>query len=159
MRQTCPSCSKTLDIGDEFLGKLVRCPSCTLTFVASAALADAPGQKQPQPVDRSRIQSEGYELDGEADAPPQDTGITEPKFCPNCGKLWPTGKPQCTNCRYDLVLRRVALLERKFRLPKVDMQGVYVLLAVAALAVGGYFLFKNWNAVFSSIDSLWQNKR
>ena len=156
MRQICPSCSQALDINDAMLGKLVRCPHCQLTFVSSVALAGAAAQKAAKPVDRGAVKSEGYELEGGADAEPQETGIQAPKYCPNCGKDWVRGKLVCGKCRYDLQLRRVVIPEARFRMPKVDVQSLYILLAVVGLGVGGYFLFKNWNTIFSSINSLWR---
>jgi len=148
-----------LDVNDTAMGKLVRCPACTLTFVASPALAGAsakPGAPASAGGAAQSADPDGYELEGEAQGTPQGTGIGEPKFCPNCGKLWPSGKPRCGNCRYDLLLGRVALLERKLRLPKIDMQSLYVSLALGALAAGAYFVFRYWNTLYSSLNSLWR---
>jgi predicted Zn finger-like uncharacterized protein len=56
----CPSCSRTLRVPDDLLGKNVKCPTCGTTFTASA---EAPPPEEEEPAARAPAR---------APAPPPD---------------------------------------------------------------------------------------
>lgn len=157
MRIHCPVCTKLLDVRDEAAGTLIDCPACRQKFVVRAELAATPKYRPDAPVARGPLTDETYELPGGAEGPAQDTADTTPKFCPNCGKNWKSGVLCCGFCRYDLLARRVVAKKRSFRLPHIDVQKIYLLLGVAALGYGLYWLSQNWNAIAAQINSIWRS--
>ncbi len=43
LQLSCPSCGATLRVGDDLLGRKVRCPKCSTTFQAEGAEPPAEG--------------------------------------------------------------------------------------------------------------------
>lgn len=156
MRIHCPVCTKLLDLRDDTAGTLINCPACQQKFVVRAELAEPPKGGRDAPAARGSISDETYELSGGAEDPAKDASDTTPKFCPNCGKNWKTKNLRCGFCRYDLLARRVVVGERRFHLPHVDVQKLYLLLGAAAVGYGLYWLFKNWNTISAAINSIWR---
>src|SRR5262245_40783199 len=72
MHFACPKCGRTLRMGEELLGTLVRCPSCSHEFVADESLrqeiSESPAATPPPPPpgDDDRIR--------EGEPPPQSAG-------------------------------------------------------------------------------------
>lgn len=58
----CPSCSRTLRVPDELLGKNVKCPTCGTTFTASGD-APPPEDEEPAPAAAPRTPAAPVEDD------------------------------------------------------------------------------------------------
>ncbi len=71
----CPKCGRQIRIADELLGKRVRCPQCSATFVVEPVDEEGPAPAgtavQPAPTARRR-----------AAPPPEDEGPPRPRRRP-----------------------------------------------------------------------------
>lgn len=64
MTVTCPKCSKSLKVKDEFAGKMLKCPGCATTFKAGAArpATAATAKSQPKPGEKNRKEKAGVAI-------------------------------------------------------------------------------------------------
>ena len=120
MRLNCPVCSKTLDVPEKSLGKLIRCPACTQTFVANPALANAPKRKNDAPVRRGPITEDDYVLPGGSEDVAQDATATVPKLWSQLRKV--LGGLKGAGALQILPLRSVATPSRHSRAPSLDSE-------------------------------------
>src|SRR4051812_11785443 len=67
---SCPSCEKTLRIGEEFQGQKVRCPSCKEVFTAPAAAPRPDPEEDRRPPERA--EASRFRRDREDLPPPRD---------------------------------------------------------------------------------------
>ena len=85
MKVPCPSCEKTLSIGDNLAGKRVKCPGCAEVFQvpAASAVAAAPTKKAAAPIAAVK-----------KGAPPAPVK----KRCPECEGALTSDGLECTEC-------------------------------------------------------------
>ncbi|HEV3082162.1 MAG TPA: MJ0042-type zinc finger domain-containing protein [Gemmataceae bacterium] len=74
----CPSCDRKLRVPDNLIGKKVKCPSCSKTFVAAAAEEDLP----TAPLLEEEEPPKAVRRKPPALPPPEDEGIEEPPSRP-----------------------------------------------------------------------------
>ncbi|MEK7865664.1 MAG: hypothetical protein AAB434_03215 [Planctomycetota bacterium] len=86
-RFTCPSCSASLALSEEFVGGEIRCPKCGATSVAPVLVE----MELPGPTE------------AEATAP-----STKSRPCPACGEPYSAFAPRCPHCDewFDEAVRR-----------------------------------------------------
>jgi predicted Zn finger-like uncharacterized protein len=67
----CPQCERKLRVPDNLLGQAVKCPTCSMTFTASAALSELPPMAGPEAAapPPSAPQPEPYPLQYDVPAP------------------------------------------------------------------------------------------
>jgi predicted Zn finger-like uncharacterized protein len=139
---TCPSCSRSLRVPDELVGKAVRCPSCLTTFSGTPQPAAAPvpagaptGPTAPAPdptavlpnlsLDerRSPGPASGAVIPDEpapappSPAPPKEKARPETHPCPACGEQIGVHDERCRYCGEDVTAEEERPWERRSRRP------------------------------------------
>jgi predicted Zn finger-like uncharacterized protein len=69
---SCPSCSRSLRVPDELLGKKVKCPSCSNAFVAAADAPPPEEEEEERPVAARKSAPRQEVTFDEEEPPPED---------------------------------------------------------------------------------------
>ena len=68
----CPQCHNALQLPDDFVGKLVKCPLCHNTFTpAATGMATKPLPPQPPPVPKEAVEGDDWDDEEEAERRPR----------------------------------------------------------------------------------------
>src|SRR5438105_13495643 len=79
----CADCDRTLRVPDDLLGKLVRCPSCKVTFTAT--VGEAPPPDEPQITEEEHVSPRGASRRGDTvdERRPRRRGDDEDRLPPS----------------------------------------------------------------------------
>jgi len=152
MKVACPSCSRPLNLPDQFAGKTSKCPACQKSFTVPE-LTDKDGQPiviTSVPIVPEDKLALANMVDKNPDALNGAPDPTQIEICPSCGKLWKKGQKECKKCHYNVIAGMKLAAPRKKRLADVanlDVSSLVTYAIVAVIGYGLYWLYCNANDI------------
>ena len=132
MKISCPSCTKSLSVGDDFGGRRVKCPGCHEVFQVPSA---APIVVEPVAEStETEVSDRPLPMKKSAAPPPAPaalkTGTPPPKAgrnpCPECGAPLRADGSECTECSWSSERPRSSKSSRRSAPTEDDVGSCYI---------------------------------